>query len=259
MFENFGENLTKKLGPFPVWVWGVLIGGVVIAWYWYSGFGIAGPPDGGGDPEFTNDQLPPSGDFSERVVVPESDSGVDQATNQEWLSQALNAASSGGGSLLEIRTALQKFLSGEPLSPSEQAHVDRALAAVGQPPEGTAGLSDLEESTERGEWNPATTTVIKSPNGVRAGTPLLLRVHVRWADAQGRAVNPGGVVHIAFQGKHWRTVNLTNGSAVVPFFVQRRRKREKLVFTARYPGNNSGSSSRRATGSAASPTATTVQ
>lgn len=257
MFENFGEKITQKLGPFPVWVWGVLIGGGLIAWYWFSGAGVTQGDATSSDGEFTT-ELAPSGDFSEKTVVPEGDSGVDDATNEEWLSQAISAAAGSGGSQVAIRAALQKFLMGEELTSQERGWVDRALTEVGQPPEGTSGISEGAPDEESAGPSTATTTVVKSTNKVRAGTPAMILAHVRWVNPDGR-VNPSGVVHIAVDGKHWRTLPLTNGSAAIPFYMKRNRKGTRVVFTARYPGQSKGSESRRATGSAASPTVTTVQ
>src|SRR3546814_1450584 len=63
-FEDLGENMGKKMGPFPVWVWGVLIGGAFVVWYWVSqrDAGQSALADSVEDSE-TGTVPTPSGDF----------------------------------------------------------------------------------------------------------------------------------------------------------------------------------------------------
>jgi hypothetical protein len=235
---DFGERLTRKLGPLPVWGWGVLIGGAFIAWYWYSNTGL-GSFDGETDEEGTGvgQTLAPSGDFSTVPIMPEEEAETDENTNAEWLIQAVLAAPA-GTSKLAAQAALEKYLNGTDMSAAEQNLVDAIINKIGLPPQGTAGPPQLEpKPPTAGETNWATRMWIGAPNKTRFGGSALLNVRVVWVDSTGHTTEPRGNVETSLDGAMKKTQPLINGRATRVLIMGRnvaQFKDKVVVLNARY-------------------------
>lgn len=243
MFENFGEKLTQKMGPFPVWVWGVLVGGAFVAWYWFTN---AGQPvdEEGTDGTDVGQVLAPSGDFSTVPVVPGPEEAVnDQATNAEWLVQALNAARSlPGVSILAAQTALEKYLSNTPLSAAEGAIVEKVLREVGPPPEsvGAPSVSPSPTTPKPTDRNWATKTTVSSYKSTWFGNTLVIRAKVSWVNSAGHTFQPRGFVEIALDGAMAKRYRLLNGTAIRTVVIGRKVKQfqdKTVVITAKFLPN----------------------
>lgn len=235
---DFMENLKRKLGPLPVWGWGVLIGGAFIAWYWYSNTGL-GEFAGESDTEGTGvgQTLAPSGDFSTVPIMPEEDAVVDENTNAEWLIQAILAAPA-GTSKLAVQAALEKYLNGTTMSISEQQLVDAIIGKVGLPPQGTAGPPQLEPTPPTaGETNWSTKTTISAPSKTRFGGSAIVRIRVTWADSTGHTSEPRGYAEVSLDGGLTKKHTLINGRATRVLVMGRNVKAFKdkvVVITARF-------------------------
>lgn len=212
--DDIGGNMGKKMGPFPVWVWGVLIGGAFVIWYWVSQRGTGTVTTEEGDT--TGTVATPSGDFSTVPVLPSTGDGVqDEATNAEWLIQAANAVSATGISYVSAQTALMKFLNGGTLSIQEQQIVDKARQLVGPPPEGTAGIPEVTpdpNADKSVKWE--TKTTITAASKTAFGRSLVAKYKVAWVDPYGHTAPPTGPLVTTIDGGLSKTFPLVNGSAV---------------------------------------------
>jgi len=248
--EDVGGNLTKKMGPFPVWVWGVLIGGAFVVWYWVSqrDAGSSAVADSVAEGDLTT-EAPPSGDFSTVPVMPPSDGVVDEATNLEWSIQAVNALTGTGTSLLAAQSAISKYLNSETLSSAERTIIDRILTKIGPPPEGV--YTPTPPPAEAEPTN-ATTTTLTAPTTRKFGQAASIRVKTRWVTQTGHVGNPSGTVTFYVDGAKRSAVPLINGEAVyvtVPVKGWDSTADKKWIITARFtplPGS-------KAVGSQATP------
>lgn len=136
------EKLTAKAGPFPVWVWGVVLGLLILAMVWWSRHksGSAAPADGStvtpidALPNVSGSGLSPaSGDTS---TGSDSAAGSPWDTNQLWEARAIAALSGAGVSPLTAQVALEKYLNGQGLTTAEQQIINSVLQKQGAPPNG---------------------------------------------------------------------------------------------------------------------------
>jgi hypothetical protein len=202
---DFGERLRAKVGPLPVWVWGLIAGGLFTVWYWVSQRDSVS--DSGAVEEETGTVGTPSGDFSTVPIVPPGDAIEDENTNQEWLIQALNAASEAGVSFVTAQVAISKYLNGQTLTTTEEGIVNRVIGLVGPPPEGTFGVPEIvpdtpEPSTPTKDYT--TLTSFSVPQKAKYGQTIAIRANVKWK--QGGKSTPfptGGRFEITVGGKRY--------------------------------------------------------
>lgn len=233
-FDDLGENMTKKMGPFPVWVWGVLIGGAFVLWYWVS------QRDAGSsalaDTVEEGTVATPSGDFSTVPVMPASDDVVDENTNLEWSIQALNAITGTGTSLLAAQTAISKYLNSEKLSAADQAIIEKVLRLVGPPPEGVS-TPDLTPVPDTPAASNDTVTTLSGPTSRRFRQSLVLTANVRWRVKGTRFTNPSGRMEFIIDGEKRGTVPVVNGTAIyvtTPFKGMESTKDNRWIARARF-------------------------
>lgn len=143
--------LTKKIGPLPGWAWFALIGILVIAVFMRqrnsaprasanyvadvvpdsTGIAGAGP---GTVPQSTYDGINLTSNG--RPLVQD---------NGSWAMLASNAlVSRGKHSASDVSNALDKYLSGKPLTQAEAAIVNLAIQEYGQPPSGVLGINIIQ-------------------------------------------------------------------------------------------------------------------
>lgn len=233
-FDNVTESVQKKLGPFPVWVWGVLIGGAFVIWYWVSQRDIG---SGSSAEEETGTVAPPSGDFSTVPVIPGEAPIVDENTNAEWLIQAMNAVSKSGVSFLAAQTALTRYLNGDTLTSQQEQIVNKAIGLVGPPPEGTASAPDVTPEPEDKTVNWATKTGLRAQSLANFGSTVIVNVSVDWVDKFGHTSTPQGKVEISLDNAMKKTITIRNGKAVRPIILGRNVKQFKdkaIVIHARF-------------------------
>lgn len=140
-------DLKGKLGPLPVWAWGVIVGLVLVAGVFI--YGRRNQSDGSAAIQGT--AIDPQG-YQTAGITGGSAQATDTATqtgdyrsNASWLADAAaDVAQFTGGSPTAIYAALQKFIYGETLSSQERKYVDTAVSRTGTPPEGTYGISSTQ-------------------------------------------------------------------------------------------------------------------
>lgn len=138
-----GEKLSAKLGPLPVWAWGVIIGVLIVAWQWRSRMSSA--PESDPMEDGPTAAAAPYGNFS---TVPMQTAPADviqpDRTNDEWMSIALKAIQNNNmGSSLGAQIALQKYLTGRELTETESKIVNFAIQAAGLPPQGVQEIPSV--------------------------------------------------------------------------------------------------------------------
>jgi hypothetical protein len=129
-------DFTAKLGPLPVYGWGIIGGGVIAVGAYFL--------NRGGGTEISSATLSADGYQTTGIKmstdVKEEPSTYD--TNTAWLSRtSRQIAAELGKSYVEVQAALWKFLRGETLTASERGLVDTAISRGGTPPEGVEGSS----------------------------------------------------------------------------------------------------------------------
>lgn len=141
------ETLNQKLGPLPLWTWGLMGGLAVVVWVWVS----ASEKESAALVPMPSDEYlvnrPASSDsldgaFSARNGSSESsyyDNAPVAETNESWIASVTNILSGKGSwSPLQIQAALQKYVSGNPLSDAEQEIVNSAITEKGVAPDATS-------------------------------------------------------------------------------------------------------------------------
>jgi hypothetical protein len=216
---DVGERLKAKVGPLPVWPWGLLAGGLFTVWYWVSNARGGGTATDSGVVDETDGTVgTPSGDFSTVPVVPNDDPVQDENTNAEWLVQALNAAGTVGVSFLTAQIALQKYLNGQTLTSTEAGIINKIVGVVGPPPEGTFGTPEVKPPGPKPEdpkpETSDTSVRIKAATTRKFGQALPIQVNVYWRSKGTRLTNPRGSVIITIDGKRAAQLPLINGGAI---------------------------------------------
>lgn len=139
-------DLQAKLGPFPVWVWGAVIGVGVVVWVWVS----SADSSADGSETVTETVTPTIADSSllDRAFAGGMAPGYGGAaapvetpieTNTTWASSLLPTLSGKGFAPLDVQLALARYLNGDGLSAEQQKMVNLALTLKGAPPDGVYG------------------------------------------------------------------------------------------------------------------------
>lgn len=134
-------DFTEKLGPLPVWGWGLIGGGVVIVGAYVLN---RGGSDGGSvvkSAQLDSNGYQTSGINGGSASIPKTDTFDN---NVLWLTRATaQTAARMSKAPTVVYAALKKYITGQEISSDEQEIVDVALGSVGLPPEGTQGLSPV--------------------------------------------------------------------------------------------------------------------
>lgn len=135
------STMGKKLGPLPIWAWGLAGVGGYVAYKKFASRGAAVSSDGtagasNGGPS-SSDGIGVSGQAPSGGGVGSGFSdGSSSNTTQTWASQAVNYLVQNGQVPIAASNAITAYLAGKPLSPAQQNMVNIALSALGSPPGG---------------------------------------------------------------------------------------------------------------------------
>lgn len=188
-------NVKEKLGPLPIWAWGLIFGAAALAFYYIYARGRSN--DSGSVPGPTTDI-----GYVTKGLGDNEPSEPEVATNDGWLADASRrVADSLGVSISDVRGALYKWLTGQDYTQAEKLWIDKALALTGSPPQGTTGS---------GKATPNPPTVIKE----QVKVPVRSTVHhtTRTASiyttltgsARVKTVPKGTVIHVVSGGSPTR-------------------------------------------------------
>ena len=136
------QPLKKNLGPLPVWAWGVILGALIAAYIWFghSRSGDSADEDSTAAPN--SNSLGDAIDGAFRIGgVWNGNSGGEGDTNDDsmdtnaaWGFRAVASLVSDGVSPIAAQQAIGNYLDGEALTTEQSALVDKAIRAIGQPP-----------------------------------------------------------------------------------------------------------------------------
>ena len=187
-------GIDAKVGPFPIWVWGVGLGGAIVIYLYVKNSQNATsttPVDtSSGMVDSSLGGVPSSSVSSGYPTV----GSTTDYTNAQWSSAALTAADQFGLSPLGLQTTLDKYLNGETLNSSEQSAVNKILGYLGAPPEGVSGMVNGGQSilnppapkpTPTGGGNTAkpTSTPKPKPRTVSKPKPAAPKMYqIKWGD-----------------------------------------------------------------------------
>lgn len=180
-------TLTKKLGPLPVWGWGVIAGVVILVGYYYYSNNKKAANAGEADVVISSDDLFKSiaggsggvgGSGGATSTEP-----VNYETNTSWRQKGVALLIGSGVSPLKAQAALDNYIQGNPLTSEQAGYVNTVITALGLPPDGTFGIPSVlgapaaTPAPTPTVTPPAPTVAPPAPTGAtgatsaRAGTP----------------------------------------------------------------------------------------
>jgi hypothetical protein len=202
------KDLTKKIGPLPVWAYGAILGVGLIAYMWWSSNSAASSAT---TTAATTETVPDdvsgtglsaaSGDTSTDVGA----TGTTLLTNALWEAQALADLAGSGVSPLTAQVALENYLNGVALTPAQQSIVNTVLTAIGAPPEGVAGTPILTPPAGTG----TTTTTTAKPT-VAPVKPTVVGETTTSATATTKTVKGATGYRWEYDNKTENTVGVAN-------------------------------------------------
>jgi len=179
-------DFTEKLGPLPVWGWGLIGGGVIVVGYYLFNRGGSAATD---STVVYTDATGYRTSGNPGVDAGSTPDGYGE-TNALWLTRASRqVAEMSAASVTDVYNALKKFLAGETLTEKERGYVDTATKTVGLPPEGVEGISPVTPSpgtpTTTPKRFPTTNTqwIVTTSNAAKK---------YLYDSTQGKIVNPSG-------------------------------------------------------------------
>lgn len=131
MAEIAGVDLSKKIGPVPIWVI-VVGGGIAVAYFANRSFLGGGPTEPSGTVVESGVGGMPGG----MVPAPQPDNTPVEKIldNEAWAFKAVAWLIGQGYNLLEAGIAVRKYLDSEPISSRELTMITMVSNAIGPPP-----------------------------------------------------------------------------------------------------------------------------
>lgn len=140
-----GLDLNKKVGPWPLKVWVVAIGGVVVVSLYLrhrnatNAATVAGDAGAATAPTALDNTQPGAGNLAGSTPGYIDTTGNDtqlggSATNSSWLTKAEAALTGAGADAYTVDQALQAYLTGQQLTPAQESLFNQAVSAVGPVP-----------------------------------------------------------------------------------------------------------------------------
>ena len=139
--DDVKEILTQDAGPLPVWVWGVGIGVIAVAYIWWTGrdSGTTAVESAGSTVASGSDAVFDAIDGAFKPGTSGSASVGDEApteidTNVAWGFRAVSYLVGQGVAPVTAQVAIGKYLAEEKLTDADAVLVNRAVAGIGAPP-----------------------------------------------------------------------------------------------------------------------------
>lgn len=136
------DGFGRKFGPLPIWGWALILAGGVFVWVRFFS-----APSGSAGSSAASSALPnimTTGGYLPAATsgpAPQSPAGF--TDNQSWENAALQQASAFGASPVALQGALDNYLGGGTLDPSQQTWIDKVIQTLGAAPTGTNGTPTL--------------------------------------------------------------------------------------------------------------------
>jgi len=140
------ERLTQKLGPLPVWGWGVIVGVIVLVGYFLYSRTRSGSISDMTTASQSGSNIDGMGYYTTGIkgAAGANDNIVTPENNMAWLTRvSRQVADTLGKSPSEIYAALYKYISGQDYTAKEKEYIDKAIMVGMSPPEGTQGVGKV--------------------------------------------------------------------------------------------------------------------
>lgn len=226
------ETLSRKLGPLPVGVWILAVGGGLgLSYYLQRPEGEGEESDDGtveydeyGYDPFT--ALPYSGevglvDYGTQSPISQPPQAI--ISNEQWIALGADYLIGIGNNPLKSHNALVRYTNGESLDTAQQALVSQVIRHLGSPPEGVPSVDpgDIEVPTDPGDniprivWHPSVPQAVRTrfaPDQIHNALSSLripkigrrvgewdIRRGLRklgWSDAKDLKVNQANVIRL---------------------------------------------------------------
>lgn len=152
--EGGGLDLQKKIGPFPLWVWVVGVGGGLFVLMRRGGPNFGGSTDEDTTPRavvYTGT----GGSDGSGVSDPQLPNDPTIETNEDWFRAASEFLLATNRPPALIDSALRKYLAGQSVTANEQALINEAIRGVGPVPQVLPPI-DSPDPDEPGQEPPST-------------------------------------------------------------------------------------------------------
>lgn len=170
MAEGIPAEFSHKIGPLPAYAWAAAIVGGYLVFKrsqasTSSAAGSTVPTPTAADAALAGSIVPDTagGDASTQATAQATPSTP--TTNSQWLNAAVTALIAQHLDPVTAENALNKYLSGLPLTATEHTMVSSAISAIGPPPEGAPVSGSVPTSTPPTSTPPPTGVLSPLPNG----------------------------------------------------------------------------------------------
>lgn len=146
-------NLKEKVGPFPAYVWGLILGIGIVGFVFLSnrnkGTTSKSANADSADPEagLPTGWRDSSGLPVSSLGVVNTGTATTESNNSTWLSQGVKYGQSLGYTSLDVETALRTYLEGATLTSKQGAIVNGVISSIGLPPDGIGGIPQVQVDT----------------------------------------------------------------------------------------------------------------
>lgn len=133
------KGVGKKVGPLPLWGYAAIV--VVAAYgvyWWRNKVGTASPVTPiteVGSGMSSAGQMPGTNTYTGSVNQAEKAPPA-STTNAQWARNTTDSLIASGSNPADVTTAIANYLTGKPLTPTQQSIINIALQKYGSPPEG---------------------------------------------------------------------------------------------------------------------------
>lgn len=174
------HSAGRKLGPLPVWGWGLVLGLVLVFVIWHrsrstSGTNAPGSINTGVDPNAFDNAALYSGNNANASNATAATASTEAGlrSNAAWLRAGVQYETGKGRNSLNVLRALRRFLAGSPLSQAQSDIVSDVLKNVGVPPKEPKTVSPVRKPAHTEDHTtPGTKPPAVRASGMVAKTPV---------------------------------------------------------------------------------------
>lgn len=144
------DQLKGKLGPLPVWGWGLIGGGLVGGYMYYRKRKAAATANTNAGSQYSglnnSSNGGSTGELSTTNGLASSGSDV-TGSLAGWAAQAVNWLIGQGSNPIDASNAISAYINGQTLTPAQETSVNSALTEFGAPPSGVLPINVSNTST----------------------------------------------------------------------------------------------------------------
>ena len=137
------KGLGKKVGPLPLYAYGVIIVGAAYGVYWWKNnrVGVASPVGVTevGTGMSASGPMPGTNDYSGNVMQT-AKAAPASVSNAQWAKNVADGMIATGSNPSDATAAISAYLSGQSLTRTQQSIINVALKVYGNPPEGVIAV-----------------------------------------------------------------------------------------------------------------------